>query len=59
MTKEERIKRYEVIVKWGTDYLDTVSSYVAEEYRHTLDFEFELLREYIVGLAELNSQEDV
>jgi hypothetical protein len=59
MTKEERIKRYEVIVKWGADYLDTVSSYITEEYRHTLDFEFRLLHEYINGLAELKSQEDV
>ena len=59
MTKEERIKRYEAIVKWGADYLDAVDSFIKDEYRASLEFDRSLLQEYIEGLSALKAQEDV
>jgi hypothetical protein len=59
MTKEERIKRYETIVKWGTDYVDAMASFVKDEYLATLEFDRVLLEEYIRGLSQLNAQKDV
>jgi hypothetical protein len=59
MTKEERIKRYEAIVKWGADYLDAVESFIKDEYKASLEFDKNLLQEYIEGLAALKAQKDV
>ena len=59
MTKEERIKRYEAIVKWGTDYLDAIESFIKDEYRDSLEFDKTLLQEYIAGLSALKAQKDV
>jgi hypothetical protein len=59
MTKEERIKRYEAIVKWGTDYLDAIEGFIKDEYRASLEFDKSLLQEYIEGLTALKAQKDV
>jgi hypothetical protein len=58
MTKEERIKRYETIVKWGTDYLDAIDGFIKDEHRASLDFDRDLLEEYIIGLGQLKTQKD-
>ena len=59
MTKEERIRRYEAIVKWGTDYVDATESFIRDEYIESLQFDRDLLQEYIVGLRDLKAQKDV
>jgi hypothetical protein len=59
MTKAERIKRYEAIVKWGTDYVDAIESFITDEHRDSLSFDRALLEEYVIGLRELKAQKDV
>jgi len=56
MTDKERLKRYAVIVKWGTDYLDSIDSWIKEEHRPSLDFERELLEEYVESFTQLKEQ---
>lgn len=52
----ERLKRYEAIVKWGTDYIDNVDSWIKDEYKLTFSFDRQLLEEYEKLLKELKSQ---
>jgi hypothetical protein len=59
MTKEERIKRYEAIVKWGSDYVHATESFIKDEYMDSLSFDRELLEEYVIGLQELKAQKNV
>lgn len=58
MTKEERIKRYKAIVKWGTEYVDSVDSWGKEEHKDFYTFDRELLAEYEKGLKDLIAQKE-
>jgi hypothetical protein len=56
MTDTEKLKRYEAIVKWGTDYIDNVDSWIKDEYKATFSFDRQLLEEYTQSLKELKDQ---
>lgn len=59
MTKAERIRRYEAIIKWGTEYVAAVEGFIKDEYLDSLSFDRELLEEYEKGLSALRAQKDV
>lgn len=56
MTKEERIRRYEAIVRWGQEYLAGISKLCRDE---SLDSDRAILEEYEKGLTALSIQADV
>ena len=58
MTKEERISRYEAIVKWGKEYITSMDDWVRKEHQDFYAFDRELLSEYEKGLCDLKAQED-
>lgn len=58
MTKEERIKRYAAIVRWGREFIDSADSWVREEHKEFYNYDRQLLTEYEQGLAELKAQKD-
>ena len=58
MTKEERIKRYTAIVKWGREFVDSVDRWSREEHKDFYNYDRQLLTEYEQGLAELKAQKD-
>ena len=58
MTKAERIRRYEAIIKWGVTSLDELYSQDADERNENIAFETALLQEYVNGLKDLKAQKD-
>lgn len=52
MTDEERLKRYEAIVKWGKEYVEYMKSIDGFKYDE------QLLQEYMKAMEQLKEQKN-